>query len=203
MGRLTEAQLAQFKSDGVLVAEGVLDEADLAPVIAGYTRWIDAKARALEIPDLHTNLPFDKRFAWLYAQNRAIQDGMDVMNARLPEFFDFLHCKNLLDAVQQLLGTSELIASPIQHIRGKVADQSGGSYFNVPWHQDAAVTWEEAVTARSSPAGCLSWTPRCKTAVCRSCPVSGSRACFPISVAQAARPSAPMCFLRSSRWLLP
>ena len=144
MGRLTEAQIAQFKLDGVLVAEGVLDDADLAPVIAGYERWIDAKARALEIPDLHTNLPFNKRLAWLYAQNRWIQEGMDVMNARLPEFFTFLHCKNLLDAVQQLLGTPELTASPIQHIRGKVADQAGGSYFNVPWHQDAAVTWEEA-----------------------------------------------------------
>ncbi|MBB6052264.1 phytanoyl-CoA dioxygenase family protein [Armatimonas rosea] len=144
MGRLTEAQIAQFKTDGVLVAEGVLDEADLAPVIEGYTRWIDTKARELGLTDLHEGLPFDKRFAWLYVQNRAIEQGMDVMNTRLPEFFDFLRCQNLLDAVQQLLGTPELIASPIQHIRGKVTDQSGGSYFNVPWHQDAAVTWEEA-----------------------------------------------------------
>lgn len=144
MGKLTEAQVAQFKSEGVLVAEGILTDEDLAPVIEGYSRWIDAKARALQIPDLKETLPFDKRFAWLYVQNREIQQGMDVMNARLPEFFDFLHCKNLLDAVEQLLGTPELLASPIQHIRGKVADQSGGSYFNVPWHQDAAVTWEEA-----------------------------------------------------------
>lgn len=144
MGRLTEAQVAQFKTDGVLVAEGVLDNSDLAPVIESYTRWIEAKAQELAIPDQASNEPFERRFARLHAQDKNIERGMDVMNARLPEFFAFLRCQNLLDAVQQLLGTPELIVSPIQHLRGKVADTSEGSYFNVPWHQDAAVTWEEA-----------------------------------------------------------
>lgn len=144
MGRLTEAQVAQFHRDGVLVAVDVLDESDLEPVILGYTRWLDARARELGIADLAEDAPFSHRFARLYAQNPAIERGMDVMQARLPEFFAFLRCANLLDAAQQLIGTPELIASPIQHIRGKVADSAEGSYFNVPWHQDAAVTWEEA-----------------------------------------------------------
>ena len=40
MGRLTEAQIAQFKTEGVLVAEGVLDDTDLAPVIEGYSKIV-------------------------------------------------------------------------------------------------------------------------------------------------------------------
>lgn len=144
MASLSAAQVAQFHNDGVLVAEGVLTPADLQPVIDGYTQWLDERAVALGIPDLARELPFEKRFARLREQNREIEKGMDVMNARLPEFFAFLHNENLLNAVSQLLDTNELTINPIQHIRGKVTDDSSSSYFNVPWHQDAAVTWEEA-----------------------------------------------------------
>jgi phytanoyl-CoA hydroxylase len=146
--RLTDAQIAHFKTTGLLIAENVLSEEDLAPVIAGYSRWIDQRARELhaagKITNLAEDLPFEKRFGVLHAQCREIEAGMDVMNARLPEFFAFLRCRNFLDAAEDLIGTPELLASPIQHIRGKIADPSEGSYFNVPWHQDAAVTWEEA-----------------------------------------------------------
>jgi phytanoyl-CoA hydroxylase len=145
---LTEEQVSRFHTDGVLIAEGVLTDDDLAPVIDGYSRWIDARARQLhaegKITDLAESAPWERRFALLYAQSREMERGMDVMHARLPEFFDFLHNPNLLAAVSALLGTDELTANPIQHLRGKVADTASGSYFNVPWHQDAAVTWEEA-----------------------------------------------------------
>ena len=145
---LTEEQLSIFQTDGVLIAANVLTDADLQPLIDAYSRWLDARARALyaegKIADLHADAPFERRFGLLYAQTKEIERGMDVMHARLPEFFDFLHNDNLLDAVSQLLGTDELTASPIQHLRGKVADTAEGSFFNVPWHQDAAVTWEEA-----------------------------------------------------------
>jgi hypothetical protein len=141
---LTPAQVAQFHEDGVLLAEGVLTDADLQPVIDGYTRWLSEKARALQIPDLAENLPWERRFARLREQNVEIEKGMDVMHARLPEFFQFLRCENLLNAVGQILGTNELTINPIQHIRGKVSDSAESSYFNVPWHQDAGVTWEEA-----------------------------------------------------------
>jgi ectoine hydroxylase-related dioxygenase (phytanoyl-CoA dioxygenase family) len=54
--------------------------------------------------------------------------------------------KNLLDAVECLVGP-EIICSPIQHIRAKPPAASSGAgpgFYNVPWHQDAGVTWEEA-----------------------------------------------------------
>ncbi len=144
MPSLTDAQVAQFQENGVLLAEEILTEADLQPVIDGYTRWLDKRAAALNLSDRAETLPFERRLARLRTQNPEIEKGMDVMHARLPEFFDFLHCPNLLNAVAQLLGTHELTANPIQHIRGKITDASESSYFNVPWHQDAAVTWEEA-----------------------------------------------------------
>ena len=145
---LTTEQVDAFKNDGVVVVEGVFTDVDLQPVIDGYSRWIDGRAKQLfdegKISDLVEGEPFEKRFARLYAQSREIEKGMDIMFARLPEMFDFLRNPRLLGAVSRLIGTNEITCNPIQHIRGKVTDLSGGSYFNVPWHQDAAVTWEEA-----------------------------------------------------------
>jgi ectoine hydroxylase-related dioxygenase (phytanoyl-CoA dioxygenase family) len=148
---LTAEQIDAFRRDGVLVAENVLTDADVAPVIAAYEDWIDQRARQLhaegKISDLAENEPWDKRIGLLMAQSPAIANGMDIMHARLPAMFDFLHNEHLLDAVQSLLGTPEITCNPIQHIRAKPpADVSGtgSNFYNVPWHQDSGVTWDEA-----------------------------------------------------------
>lgn len=174
--RLTDEQVRAFREEGVLVAEGVLVEADLAPVIAAYERWIDRRARELQaegkIADLHEGEPFDRRFALLYAQSREIERGLDLMQARLPEAFAFMRNANLLDAVECLIGP-EITCSPIQHIRAKppaTLSGEGPGYYNVPWHQDAGVTWEEADASEiltcwlplvdaTSENGCLSVLP--------------------------------------------
>jgi ectoine hydroxylase-related dioxygenase (phytanoyl-CoA dioxygenase family) len=147
---LTASQVCAFHEEGVLVAEGVLSEADLAPVIAAYEGWIDRRARELlaagKISVLHEGEPFDRRFALLYAQSSEMERGLDLMQARLPEAFAFMANPALLDAVECLVGP-EITCSPIQHIRAKPpADLSGDGpgFYNVPWHQDAGVTWEEA-----------------------------------------------------------
>jgi len=150
---LTDPQIRAFHEEGVLVAEGVLTEGDLEPVIAAYEGWIDRRARELQvagtIADRHEEAPFDRRFALLYAQSPEIERGLDLMHARLPEAFAFMANRNLLDAVACLVGP-EITCSPIQHIRAKPpADLSGAGpgFYNVPWHQDAGVTWEEADAA--------------------------------------------------------
>src|SRR5437868_2770435 len=106
--RLTDEQVRDFREDGVLVAEGVLTDADLAPVIAAYEAWMDRRARALAaaglISDLCEREPFEWRFACLYAQSKEIAEGIDIMHARLPAMFAFLRNKNLLDAVENLIG---------------------------------------------------------------------------------------------------
>jgi ectoine hydroxylase-related dioxygenase (phytanoyl-CoA dioxygenase family) len=134
----------------VLVAEGVVTDDDLAPVIAEYEAWIEERARQLhregKIHDLAAEAGFAHRFARLYAQSREISDGMDVMQLRGPATFAFLRNPNLLDAVECLVGP-EITCSPIQHIRAKPPAASSGEgvgFYNVPWHQDIGVTWEEA-----------------------------------------------------------
>jgi ectoine hydroxylase-related dioxygenase (phytanoyl-CoA dioxygenase family) len=147
---LTAEQVAAFREEGVLVAENVLTEADLAPVIAEYEEWIERRACALaeegKITDLHADAPFERRVALLYAQTPAIIKDMDIMTVCGPATFAFLRNERLLDAVESLIGP-EITCNPIQHIRAKppaALSGEGAGYFNVPWHQDAGVTWEEA-----------------------------------------------------------
>jgi phytanoyl-CoA hydroxylase len=148
--QLTQDQVTEFRENGVLVAEGILTEADLAPVIAEYEAWIDRRARELaaegKIQDLCEGQGFERRFAGLFAQCKEIEKGLDLMQARLPAAFAFMRNENLLDAVECLVGP-EITCSPIQHIRAKppaATSGAGPGFYNVPWHQDAGVTWEEA-----------------------------------------------------------
>jgi phytanoyl-CoA hydroxylase len=148
--KLTPEQIAQFREEGYLVAEGVVTNDDLAPLIGAYEAWIDRRARQLhaegKITQLHEDAPFETRFGLLHEQCKEIENGLDIMHARLPEAFHFLRNENLLDAVECLVGP-EITCSPIQHIRGKAPAKSSGTgagYYNVPWHQDSGVTWDEA-----------------------------------------------------------
>ena len=145
---LTPEQVTAFRENGYLVAEDVVTDADLAPLIAEYEAWIDRRARELQaagkIADLQESEPFETRLARLYEQSPEITTGMDVMQMRGPATFAFFRNPNLLDAVESLIGP-EITCSPIQHIRAKVPNKASSSgFFNVPWHQDMAVTWEEA-----------------------------------------------------------
>lgn len=147
---LTAEQVAAFREEGVLVAENVLTDADLAPVIAEYEEWIAHRARALaeegKLTDLHADAPFARRVALLYAQTPDIIQDMDIMTVCGTATFAFLRNRRLLDAVESLIGP-EITCNPIQHIRAKPPASSSGEgagYFNVPWHQDSGVTWEEA-----------------------------------------------------------
>ena len=62
--------------------------------------------------------------------------------ARGKAAFEFLRNENLLDIVEDLVG-SEITCSPIQHVRAKMPQGVRDDQV-VPWHQDAAVTLEEA-----------------------------------------------------------
>ena len=148
--RLTDEQVRAFREEGVLVAEGVVTDDDLAPVIAEYEDWIDRWARELQaagkITDLHEREPFSRRLGLLYAQSPEIAKNMDIMQMRGPAICEFLRNENLLDAVECLVGP-EITCNPIQHIRAKppaAVSGEGTGFFNVPWHQDSGVTWEEA-----------------------------------------------------------
>ncbi|WP_409344090.1 phytanoyl-CoA dioxygenase family protein [Paenibacillus sp. MBLB4367] len=150
--KLTEKQVKQFHEEGYLVVENALNEADLAPVIAGIERFIDRRANELKeagkIAELHEGESFEKRYTSLFMQSKEIGLGLDIMHSRIPELFDFLRNPNLLDVAGSLLG-SDIMCNPIQHLRAKVPNRAFGTetpefFLNVPWHQDAGVTLEEA-----------------------------------------------------------
>jgi hypothetical protein len=147
---LTPDQVLEFREEGVLVAEGMLTDGDLQPLIEECAEWIDRKARALQaegaISDACEGEPFDRRAAMLYAQSPRIMESIDLMEARGPAAFAFMRRPALMDVIESLIG-AEITCSPIQHLRAKppAAISGGGTgFYNVPWHQDAAVTWEEA-----------------------------------------------------------
>lgn len=149
--KLSPDQVRAFHEEGVLVAENVVTEEDLAPIIQEFEAWIDKRARELhqagKISDLHAEADFEHRAALLYAQSPEIVSGLDIMFMRGPAMFEFLRNRNLLDAVESLLGTSEISCNPIQHVRAKPPAKfsgEGAGFYNVPWHQDSGVTWEEA-----------------------------------------------------------
>jgi hypothetical protein len=148
---LAAEQVAAFRDEGVLIARGLVGEADLQPVREELAAWIDRRARELhaagKIGELHADAPFTRRFGLLMAQSAEIQDGFDVVPMLGRALFRFTRTPRLLDALEQLIGP-ELSLNPIHHVRGKppqaqCSDAHKG-YFSVPWHQDSGVTLAEA-----------------------------------------------------------
>ena len=149
--RLTPDQINEYKTRGVLLARQVLTAADVQPVIDEITALIEQNARQLhtekKIEDLHEDAPFETRYGLLFKQSPDVGKGLDIMHYRGRAAFEFLLNKNLLDAVEGLVGP-EITCSPIQHLRAKppvhYEQRTGPSFHQVPWHQDAGVMMPEA-----------------------------------------------------------
>lgn len=150
--KLSDEQVEFFNENGYIVVENVFTESDLAPLIADINQFIDRRAKELQaeghVTDLGEGLPFEKRFAHLYAQTRLIEEGIDIYQSQLAEMYKFLYNDKLLDVVESLVGP-EILCNPIQHLRAKIPTPIINSDFpvyryNVPWHQDAATTQEDA-----------------------------------------------------------
>ena len=146
---LTSAQIDTYYQQGFVLAKGVLTPVDTQPVIDELETFIDRRANELraeeKIADLCAEAPFDQRYGLLLKQSSEIGQGMDIMQMRGPATFDFLRNRNLLDAVESLVGP-EITCNPIQHVRAKPPSNFGHSSWShgVPWHQDAAVMMKEA-----------------------------------------------------------
>lgn len=176
--KLTPQQVEQFRAEGYLIAEEILTDADLQPLIDEIDMFTTEHAKALQaegkLTDLHEYKPFSTRFTYLHRQCPEMGRQFDIMHLRGKVMFDFLRNDNLMDAVESLLGP-EITCSPIQHIRPKMpagAQNHGGLISDVPWHQDAGVTWEEADPSEiitvwiplldaTRENGCMAIMPRC------------------------------------------
>jgi phytanoyl-CoA hydroxylase len=148
---LSKQQVEQFRQEGYLIAENVLSEEDLAPIIAAIDEFVDQRAKKLyaegKITNMHEGESYQTRFVNIYRQSKEIEIGLDIMHWRHQALFSFLRNDNLLNVVESLIG-GEITCNPIQHLRAKTPYEMKGDkpeYFqNVPWHQDAGVTLEEA-----------------------------------------------------------
>lgn len=148
--KLSLDQIIEFQTNGVLVVENVFSNEELAPVIAEVEAEVDRRASALKaegkIKDLYENESFEKRYAFLFNQSPDVGNLFDIKYYRGRAVFEFLRSPNLLDIAECLLGR-EIECNPIQHLRPKQPYAKGvkPDYMqNLPWHQDAAVTWPEA-----------------------------------------------------------
>lgn len=149
--KLTDAQIEEFKTNGILIVQNALHESELDPVIDELVAWVDKRANELhamgKIQNLYSDASFDTRFGLLFKQCKEIGDGLDISGSRGKAMFEFLHSKNLLDTVESLVGP-EITCNPIQHARTKpptaYEGRTGPSFHVVPWHQDAGVMMPEA-----------------------------------------------------------
>jgi hypothetical protein len=150
---LSPRQIDRFYTDGYLMIEDALTEADLAPVIREYDERIDRRARELhaagKLSHLYEEEPFERRLACICRETMEMYPEMDIMHHRGKAAFEFLRNERLLNLVEGFVGP-EITCSPIQHIRAKLPAaltpelQGKGDTHVAPWHQDAGVTWAEA-----------------------------------------------------------
>lgn len=165
MPALERAQIDQFREEGYLVAEGVLDqEKDLEPVVAEYTALLDGLIERWHaegtIASTYRDLPFGQRLTKVLEAGQAYYQHFDIA---LPQsnvredtpihlgaaVFNLLRSPRLLDCVESLIGP-EIYSNPVQHVRIKpperyVPDTHRNSLTaTTDWHQDQGVILPEA-----------------------------------------------------------
>jgi phytanoyl-CoA hydroxylase len=156
---LTPEQIATFHRDGFIIAR-IFEPQDLVPVQCEIAAHLDVRARALHaaglIQELHAEAPFATRFGLLSAQCDEMHGGNDSTDILGDDLFALMRHPKMLDAVGSLLG-GEISLNPIQHLRAKPPAGAGRrlGYYEVPWHQDSAVTTPDADHALVVTA----WTP--------------------------------------------
>lgn len=159
---LTAAELNQFRADGFLLVEGLLDPVtDLDPILAEYDGVLGRLAEALydrgDLRSSYAELPFAERLVTVYRETGRVfaqhfdfslpQQGIadDTPMWLGPAVFAALVNPRLLDAVASVIG-SEIYSNPVQHVRIKPpapalnSGADGGSLVQLtPWHQDNGV----------------------------------------------------------------
>lgn len=166
---LTEAEIAQFRTDGWLVVEDALDPARLAAVRAEYEGLLDRLCAGWtaegRLPPLRPGTGPDGAgfFEKLRAAYEAGCDWFQPMDISLPggpiaadtpfhfgpAVFEMVRAPRILDVVESLIG-GEITSNPIQHVRIKPPaarlrpDEARAHITRTDWHQDRAVALESA-----------------------------------------------------------
>ena len=166
---LSAAQLRQFDEEGFLVVEDVLDRQEvLDPLIAEYEALLDDLWQGwiaeAALPKDDPAATFEERILRAYRKGLEYFQPMDislppgVITEETPfhfgpAVFNMVTAPPLLDLVESIIGP-EITSNPIQHIRIKPpstdlrCDEVRAHITSTSWHQDRAVTLEEADATR-------------------------------------------------------
>ena len=166
---LTKEQLSFFDAHGYLVVDNLLDhETILNPLIAEYEALLsDLRAHWVARGDLDPDAPSDNFQDKILSAYWAGLDYFQPMDISLPPgniqlstpfhagaaVFNMMTSRQLLDVVEGLLGP-EITCNPIQHVRIKppaselASSEIRAHITSTDWHQDRAVTLEEADETR-------------------------------------------------------
>jgi len=167
MPKLSTEQLQQFRRDGYLVVEGVLDPVtDIQPVLDEYNSVLDGIVDDFIAEGLlsqrYENLPFPQRLTQVSMESgRNFPAHFDISLPQKgvkydspmhhgPAVFRLLTNSKLLDVVESIVGP-EIYSNPVQHIRTKLPKKAIGAGYErngllqkVEWHQDNGVILAEA-----------------------------------------------------------
>ncbi len=177
--RLNETQIARFFEEGYLMVPDLFLPSELVSLQNEICEIVDKTAQSLyaegRIPHLWETEGFTTRLTRLLSDtpgeaNRFFKslEGKGGGGHNGPEMFGLLTHPVLLDAMEDLLNTSEIVASSVYRIRPKVPRLGRGV---VPWHQDSGyisprcdnelivTCWIPLVDATVEN-GCLSVLPR-------------------------------------------
>lgn len=189
---LSLEQLRRFNEDGYLVVEDLIDrDAVLEPLIAEYEALLGALCSGWVAEGRLSNeaplVGFQNQIRAAYAAGLDYFQPLDIslppgdikndtpFHAG-PAAFGLMTAPSLLDTVEALIGP-EITSNPIQHVRIKPpaaqlnTDEIRAHITSTDWHQDRAVTLEEAdattmvtcwvaVTDATVENGCLQVIPR-------------------------------------------
>ncbi len=200
---LNSEQLSHFNEYGYLVIENIIDqESVLKPLLKEYddllcdlcAHWI---SQGRMQPDESVS-SFETRIRAAYSAGLDYFQPLDIslppgdispdtpFHAG-PSIFNLITSERLLNVVESLIG-SEITSNPIQHIRIKPpameldSDEIRPHITSTDWHQDRAVTLEEAdstdmvtvwvaITDATQENGCLQVIPKShRSSMLRHCP---------------------------------
>lgn len=131
-------KIKHFEDEGYLVLENIFTDAELQVVIDAISKNLDEKAKAAaakgELTRDYVEEDFEHRLSKINEENKKIANSMWDQQVILPEFFDLIANKKVVDIAEQLCGSDELIASSVYRLRPKVPNHP---FSAVPWHQDS------------------------------------------------------------------
>jgi ectoine hydroxylase-related dioxygenase (phytanoyl-CoA dioxygenase family) len=136
--RLSETELLQFREQGYLVIENLLEAGEIDSVVrhvdADVNRRAEAAVAAGRLPRTYREEGFERQLAHITEHDRSMVQAIWQEGFTHESIFALIRSARLLAIAEQLCGSEELVAANGFWVRPKVPNEKT---FEFPWHQDA------------------------------------------------------------------